>query len=72
METMEMVTQILGVVSRQEGQIQTITEALENQEAILTSIQSSLAQLTNATPTQNNSCSSSGAGSWELKERDQP
>ena len=69
METMEVVTQILGVVSRQERQIQTITEALENQASILMSIQSSLAQLTNATPTQNNSCSSSGAGSWELKEQ---
>ena len=71
-ETMEVVTQIMQVVSRQEGEIQEIKEALASQASILESIQSSLAQLTNATTTQNNSCSSSGAGSWELKDRDQP
>ena len=59
------VTQIMQVVSRQEGEIQEIKEALASQASILESIQSSLAQLTNATTTQNNSCSSSGAESWE-------
>ena len=67
-ETMEVLTQIMLVVSRQEGEIQEIKEALANQASILMSIQSSLAQLTNATPTQNNSCSSSGAGSWEKEQ----
>ena len=65
-ETMELLTQIMLVVSRQEGEIQQIKEALENQASILESIQSSLQQLTNATTTQDNSSSSSGAGSWEL------
>ena len=68
METMEVVTQIWEVVSRQEREIQEIKEALENQASILMSIQSSLAKLTNATPTQNGSCSSSGAGSWEKEQ----
>ena len=65
-ETME--AQIMEVVSRLEGEIQEIKEDLASQASILESIQSSLAQLMNATTTQNNSCSSSGAGSWELKE----
>ena len=64
-ETMQVVTQIMEVVSRQEGEIQEIKEALASQASILESIQNSLAQLTNATTTQNNSCSSSGAESWE-------
>ena len=69
METMEVVTQIMEVVSRQEGEIQEIKEALASQASILQSIQSSLAQLTNATTIQNNSCSSSGAGSWDMTTR---
>ena len=69
METMEVVTQILGVVSRQERQIQTITEALETQASILMLIQSSLPPFPNPTPTQDNSSSSSGAGPWELEDR---
>ena len=64
--TIELVTQIWEVVSRQERQIQTITEALETQASILMSIQSSLPPFPNPTPTQDNSNSSSGAGSWEM------
>ena len=69
-ETMEVVTQIMEVVSRQEGEIQEIKEALASQASILESIQNSLAQLTNATTIQNNSCSSSGAGSWDMTTRE--